>query len=201
VRSIVKTLAVISLMACIASPATAQNEQAPSNAQGFGPRKNLQPPGEGPKAETIATHGNWVVQCAAAPEGQEGVAPGTKSCGMLQNTTSEKNQKIGLSVIVSRVKRDTGAQTLMRVIAPIGVYLPTGIPIEIDGAALPSRMVFTRCAPRVCEAFGEASAESLKKFLKGNESIFYLYDRPGNGYPMKISLQGFAAALAELDKM
>jgi invasion protein IalB len=185
----------------LSSLALAQDQAPDGAAQGFGPRKGAAPQGDqGPKAETIATHGKWVVQCAAAPPSQDGQPAPAKACGMLQNVNSEKNEKIGISVIVSKLKRGDQTQTLMRVIAPIGVYLPTGIPIEIDGAALPNRLVFTRCAPRICEAFGEASPESLKKFMKGSDSTFYLYDRPGNGYPMKISLEGFAAALAELDK-
>ncbi len=197
------------LMSCLliatclfgALPVWAQDDAPAGATQNFGPRKGAANQGDAqvPKAETVATHGKWVVQCAAAPAAEDGT-PGQRSCGMLQNANSEKNEKIGLSVIVSRLKRDDQVQTMMRVIAPIGVYLPTGIPVEIDGAALPNRLVFTRCSPRLCEAFGEASAESLRKFLKGNDSTFYLYDRPGNGFPMKISLEGFAAALGELDK-
>jgi invasion protein IalB len=89
----------------------------------------------------------------------------------------------------------------MRILAPIGVYLPTGIPVEIDGAALPNRLPYSRCLPRMCEGFGEASPETLAKFKKGTKAVFYLYDRPGNGYPMTISLEGFGAALGELDKL
>jgi invasion protein IalB len=120
---------------------------------------------------------------------------------MIQNTKNEKDERISISVIVSRVKREGKAVTFMRILAPVGVYLPTGIPVEIDGAALPNRMQFSRCLPRICEGFGEASPETLAKFKKGGAATFYLYDRPGNGYPMKISLEGFGAALANLDKL
>jgi invasion protein IalB len=108
---------------------------------------------------------------------------------------------VALSVIVNKVKRGDKSAVFMRIMAPVGVYLPTGIPVEIDGAALPARMVFTRCVPPICEAMGEMSAETLAKFKKGGDSTFYLYDRPGNGYPIKISLDGFGAALAALDKL
>jgi invasion protein IalB len=154
------------------------------------------PQGEAPKTETIATHGAWAVQCTELPAEQGG-----KSCGMIQNTKSDKDERVALSIVVSRVKRDGKASTFMRILAPIGVYLPTGIPIEIDGAALPTRMQFSRCLPRMCEGFGEASPETMAKFKKGGSATFYLYDRPGNGYPMKVSLEGFGAALGELDKL
>jgi invasion protein IalB len=168
-------------------------------AQNFGPRKKV--PGQaqqaqaGPKVENVSKHGAWQIQCT------EGGEEGGRNCGMVQQTRSEKNEKVGLSVIVNKVKRGDKSAVFMRVMAPIGVYLPTGIPVEIDGAALPARMVFTRCIPPICEAMGEASADSLARFKKGNAATFYLYDRPGNGFPLKISLEGFGAALAALDKL
>ena len=113
---------------------------------------------------------------------------------------NDRHARCALSVIVNKVKRGDKSALFIRVMTPIGVYRPTGIPVEIDGTALPARLVFTRCVPPVCEAMGEMSADTLGKFKKGGSSNFYLYDRPGNGYPIKISLEGFGAALAELDK-
>jgi invasion protein IalB len=177
------------------------DQQVPEGEAGaFGPRAgSAAQKGQAaaaPPAETVATHGAWVVQCTTLPAEQGG-----KSCGMIQNTKNDKDERIAISVIVSRVKREGKAVTFMRILAPIGVYLPTGIPVEIDGAALPNRMQFSRCLPRICEGFGEASPETLAKFKKGGAATFYLYDRPGNGYPMKISLDGFGAALANLDEL
>jgi invasion protein IalB len=174
------------------------DQQAPEGeATQFGPRAgaNGQQP-EGPKTETVATHGKWAVQCTELPKEQGG-----KSCGMIQNTKSDKDERVAISIIVSKVTQQGKTVTFMRILAPIGVYLPTGIPVEIDGAALPNRLPFSRCLPRMCEGFGEASPETLTKFKKGTTATFYLYDRPGNGYPMNISLEGFGAALAELGKL
>ncbi len=182
-------------------------EQAPAGqAQTFGPRKNAQgqvvqgrPPL--PKVENVAKHGAWAVQCSESPPPADGsAAQAERVCGMTQQGKSEKSEKVALSVIVNKVKRGDKAALFMRIMAPIGVYLPTGVPVEIDGTALPSRMVYTRCIPPICEAMGEMTPETLAKFKKGTTSNFFLYDRPGNGYPIKISLEGFGAALGELDK-
>jgi invasion protein IalB len=167
----------------------------------FGPRTGVaQQPGQGdaqaPKTETVGTYGKWAVQCTELPAQQGG-----KSCGMVQGVKNDKDERVQISVIVSRIKRDGKALTFMRVLAPIGVYLPTGLPVEIDGGALPKAMVYSRCLPRMCEAFGEMSPDTLNRFKKGNDATFYLYDRPGNGYPMKISLDGFGNALASLDTL
>ncbi|MFO1034430.1 MAG: invasion associated locus B family protein [Hyphomicrobiales bacterium] len=178
-------------------------ETAPADAaQAFGPRAGAQAQGQArPQIQEIATRGAWKVQCTDAPPGSPEAEAGKKACGMIQQARSDKNEKVGLSVVVSQVKRDGKTATFMRLMAPIGVYLPGGIPIEIDGTALPNRMVFTRCIGPICEAMGEASPESLAKFKKGSVATFYLYDRPGNGYPLKISLDGFGAGLADLDKL
>lgn len=163
------------------------------------PQQGQQPQqDQGPQAQVISKNGNWEVQCTEVPaaEGQ----PAGKACGIVQSAFSEKNKDIGVQVIVSRIKQGDKTATVMRVLAPIGVYLPTGIPMEIDGAALPGRMQFTRCLPRICESYGEASAESLAKLKKGKAITYYLYDRPGSSYPIQIKLAGFGEALAVLAK-
>ncbi len=173
---------------------------APPPPPGLGPRAGA-PAGAAagqpapPAVENVAKHGEWQVQCSPA----QGDQP--KSCGMIQVGKNDKNPNIGLSLIINRVKQGDKAQVLMRALVPIGVYLPTGVAMEIDGAALEGRMVFTRCNPQACEGFGEASDASLKKFMKGKIATFYIYDRPGNGYPIKFPLEGFAEGLADLAKM
>jgi invasion protein IalB len=183
----------------LVSLARAQDQAPAGEVPAFGPRAGAKGAPDAPQTESIGKFGGWEVQCATPPKGADGVAP-EKSCGMVQTAQSDTNKNVGLSVIVSKIKKGPDGVVLMRIMAPIGVYLPTGVPVEIDGAALPNRLQFTRCMPRACEGLGEASPESLKKFMKGNSAIFYIYDRPGNGYPLKFNLEGFAKALAELDK-
>lgn len=172
--------------------------------QQFGPRagKNAEQ-GDGAaapasKVEVIATHGQWKVQCEAGA-GQDGQPNGQRSCGMVQMTQSEKNPKAALTLVLVKTKAGDKTQINMRVIAPIGVFLPTGVALEIDGNAV-GRVPFTRCMPQVCMAFAEASPETLAKLKKGNEANFIIYEAPGIGLPMKLSLEGFSAALGDLDK-
>ncbi len=186
----------------LAGISAAQEAQEPSQ---FGPRANKQQTQQGqpaqgqpaPKVDVIAENGKWKVQCETppAPEGQQA----TRQCGMVQNTQSEKNPKATLTLVL--VKTVAGDKTTinMRVIAPIGVFLPTGVALEIDGNAV-GRVPFTRCMPQVCMAFAEASPETLDKLKKGKEANFIIYEAPGIGLPMKLSLQGFSASLAALEK-
>ena len=210
IRSICQMAFATTVLIALSGAGLAQDApvaQTPPPPKNLGPRKNAVPgaaPAAGaetaaPKVETVATYGLWQVQCSEVPA-QNG-QPAGKSCGMIQVGKSDKNENIGISLIINKIKQGDKSQTLMRALVPIGVYLPTGIAMEIDGAALEGRMNFTRCNPRACEGFGEASPASLKKFLKGKVATFYIYDRPGNGYPIKIPLEGFAEGLAALAKM
>jgi invasion protein IalB len=199
----VRTLAVAGLLAlfCPVS-AYAQTEQpaAGQKAQkAFGPRVNAgkKATPAAPAAETVATHGAWQIQCSTVPAAAGGEQAGRKACGMVQLTHSEKNKNIMLSIIMQKSKQGEKDLTTMRILVPNGVYLPTGVALEIDGAAV-GRAGFVRCRPQICEAFAEITPESLDKMKKGTAANFIVYDAPGLGFPMKISLEGFSAALDNL---
>ena len=187
-----------------------QDQQAPAaggqqdGQPQFGPRAKKQagqqqgqPGKEPPKVDLIAENGKWKVQCETLPatEGQ----PAGRQCGMIQVTQSEKNAKATLTLVIVRTVQGDKAIYNMRVIAPIGVFLPTGVALEIDGNAV-GRVPFTRCMPQVCMAFAEASPDTLSKLKKGKLANFIIYEAPGIGLPMKLSLEGFSASLAALDK-
>jgi invasion protein IalB len=178
----------------------AQEAQQP--APQFGPRANKpgQQPGaqSAPKAEVVATHGEWKVQCESGQPSAQGEAA-KRQCGMVQTAVSEKNPKANLTLVMVRTMAGDKQQINMRVIAPIGVFLPTGVALEIDGSAV-GRVPFTRCMPQVCMAFAEASPDTLAKMKKGKQANFIIYEAPGIGLPMKLSLGGFSAALADLEK-
>ncbi|MDP1699605.1 MAG: invasion associated locus B family protein [Aestuariivirga sp.] len=181
--------------------ALAQEPQPSPPGTAFGPRVKPgqaapagQPAAAAPdSAATVATHGAWQIQCSAEKDGK-------KACGMVQVTHSEKNPKVGLSLVIVRTKQGDKDVIMMRVLAPIGVYLPTGVALEVDGAAV-GRVPFTRCRPQICEALAEASPETLAKMKKGTAANFIVYEAPGLGVPMKISLDGFSAGLENLNTL
>lgn len=176
--------------------ALAQDQQPSPPGKAFGPRVKPgqeqvgQPAAAPPASQTVATHGAWQIQCAADKDGKKG-------CGMVQVTRSDKNPKVGLSLVIVRTKQGDKDVVMMRVMAPIGVYLPTGVALEVDGVAV-GRVPFTRCRPQICEALAEASPETLGKMKKGTAANFIVYEAPGLGVPMKISLEGFSAGLDSL---
>lgn len=179
-------------------------EQAPANSN-FGPRlkpqkgaRTGQPPqGQSPTATLLATHGDWKVQCEKIPEGQAPPGAPPEQCGMVQTTQNEKEPQAQLTIIIVKQKEKDKVVPAMRVMAPLGVFLPTGIALEIDGAAV-GRVPYARCTRQVCYATATASPDMFDKLRKGAAANFIIYQGPGLGMPMKISLNGFSAAFAEL---
>ena len=192
----------------MSGPASAQDNTQQQAPKQFGPRAGkpgqaqdqqgqAQAPAAQPKVDVIAENGKWKVQCETPPaaEGQKA----TRQCGMVQTTQSEKNPRANLTLVMVKTVQGDKSMINMRVIAPIGVFLPTGVALEIDGNAV-GRVPFTRCMPQVCMAFAEASPETLGKLKKGKEANFIIYEAPGIGLPMKLSLEGFSASLDALQK-
>jgi invasion protein IalB len=197
-------------------------------AAAFGPRVPKAQKGQarrGPPPEIIATFDDWKIQCEtvqmkkppvqqsgesgsgeaiAEASGKADNAPEAvetrRFCGMVQSARSDKRPQIGITLYISRIRQGDKTQTQMRVMAPIGVFLPTGVGLEIDGVAV-SRVPFSNCLPQICLARAEASPETLDKLRKGSVANFIIWEGPGTGMPMKISLKGFGKALEALDQL
>ncbi|MCP5080339.1 MAG: hypothetical protein GY948_01430 [Alphaproteobacteria bacterium] len=190
-----------------------------------GPRVAAPPSRTGPQvpaAQVIAKHGQWQVQCTQIPVGPPpgaqkagaaktngkgdktgGAAAQQKSvrqCGMLQSTASTERKNIALTLVMGISKQGDKTVTMMRILVPIGVYLPLGIALEIDGAPV-GRVPFIRCLPQICTAFAETTAETLSKMRKGAKANFIIYEAPGVGLTLPVSLSGFTAAFNDLKKL
>src|SRR5262245_2220012 len=73
-----------------------------------------------------SVHGDWQIRCDTPP-GTQG-----EQCALVQSVTAADRANVGLSVIVLRT---TGQKTpLLRVLAPLGVLLPSGLGLKIDDA-------------------------------------------------------------------
>jgi invasion protein IalB len=158
---------------------------------------------EGEEGESSGKSDNAAAEAdaAAAPENASAATETRRLCGMVQSVRSETRPQIGLTIYFSRTKQGDKTQTQMRVMAPIGVFLPTGVGLEIDGVALKSRVQFSNCLPQICLARAEATPETLEKLMKGSVANFFIWEAPGAGIPLKVSLKGFGKALEALDQL
>ena len=161
--------------------------------QGQRPAPQKQP--QKPATKIVSKHGKWVIQCDIQKPG----AKGKPACALIQTAVNKDNKRIGLTLVLARGKQGKEVATMMRIMAPISVYLPTGVALEVDGSAA-GRVPFTRCLPQTCMAFAQVRKETLAKMKKGSKGKFLIYEAPGIGIPLDLDLSGFTAALKALDK-
>ena len=177
-----------------------------------------------PKPDVIGTHGDWVLQCeheagdkvasntttetttetksdaSADAKADAKPADDKRACGMVQTARNAERQNIALTLVLMSGTQQGKPVTMMRVMAPIGVFLPTGVALEIDGAAV-GRVPFTRCLPQVCIAFAEATTQTIEKLKKGNKANFIISEAPGLNITLELSLKGFTAGFDALGKL
>jgi invasion protein IalB len=70
-----------------------------------------------------SVHNDWQVRCDTPP-GAQG-----EQCALMQSVMAEDRPNVGLTVIVLKIA--DGKSRLMRVVAPMGVLLPSGIGLTV----------------------------------------------------------------------
>ena len=71
-----------------------------------------------------SVHKDWQIRCDTPPGAK------TEQCALIQSVTAEDRANVGLTVIV--LKTADLKSRLMRVVAPLGVLLPSGLGLKID---------------------------------------------------------------------
>lgn len=143
---------------------------------------------QSPGSTVKATHGAWQILCSdQRPE----------SCAMVQTGNNDKGEPVVRSLI-RKTPGLTGPQgqpvaAVMEVIAPIGVFLPAGVGIKIDGREI-GRGVYRVCNPQACLMSEPVQDEFVSQMKAGNNAIITLTRPDGQTTDVTISLSGFTAA-------
>jgi invasion protein IalB len=136
-----------------------------------------------------STHGDWQIRCDT-PVGAIG-----EQCVLMQFVTAEDRDNVGLTVIV--LKTADRQSRIMRVLAPLGVLLPSGLGLRIDQADM-GRAGFVRCLPNGCIAEVILDDALLDMLGRGSTATFVIFQTPEEGIGIPISLNGFQAGFAAL---
>ena len=133
--------------------------------------------------------GDWNLVCDTPP-GASG-----EQCALVQSVIAEDQQNVGLTVIV--LKTADGQKQLLRVLAPLGVLLPSGLGLKIDDTDI-GRAGFVRCLSNGCIAEVEMQADFAQKLSSGQSATFIIFKTPEQGVGIPVSLAGLAKGLAKL---
>jgi invasion protein IalB len=136
-----------------------------------------------------SVHADWQVRCDTPP-GAQG-----EQCALIQSVTAEDRPNVGLTVIV--LKTADQKSRLMRVLAPLGVLLPSGLGLKIDKTDV-GRAGFVRCLPNGCVAEVQMDENLMKQMRSGQAATFIIFQTPEEGIGIPMSLKGFGEGYDKL---
>ncbi len=139
-----------------------------------------------PKAQK---YGAWSIICDTPP----GAA--SDQCALMQNVVADDRPEVGLSVVV--LKTADNKARILRVLAPLGVILPNGLGLNIDGKDL-GRASFVRCVADGCYAEVILKDDLLTTMQTGTNATFIIFASPEEGIGIPVDLSGFKDGFSKL---
>lgn len=142
------------------------------------------------QSELKTTVGAWQVRCGRPPGAR------AEKCALVQSVKAEDRRNVSLTIIFLR--SFSGDKRLLRVVAPLGVLLPTGLGLKIDGEDV-GHAPFLKCGQVGCVAEVVADDNLIEKMQSGQNAIFIIFQTPEEGIGVPIDLTGFGDGLAQLN--
>ncbi len=136
-----------------------------------------------------SVHGDWQIRCDTPPGAK------AEQCALIQSVVAEDRSNAGLTVIV--LKTADQKSKLMRVVAPLGVLLPSGLGLKLDNVDV-GRAGFVRCLPNGCVAEVVMDDKLLNQIRNAKTATFIIFETPEEGIGFPLSLNGLAEGYDKL---
>jgi invasion protein IalB len=136
-----------------------------------------------------SVHNDWQIRCETPPGAQ------SEQCALMQSVIADDRPNVGLTVLVLRTADQKFR--LMRVIAPPGVLLPSGLGLWVDKTEV-GRAGFVRCIPIGCITEVVLKDDLIRQLRTGQVATFTIFQTPEEGIGFPISLKGFAEGYDKL---
>ena len=136
-----------------------------------------------------SVHGDWQIRCDTPPGAQ------AEQCALIQSVVAEDRSNAGLTVIV--LKTADQKSKLMRVVAPLGVLLPSGLGLKLDNVDV-GRAGFVRCLPNGCVAEVVMDDKLLGQLRTAKTATFIIFETPEEGIGFPLSLNGLGEGYDKL---
>jgi invasion protein IalB len=136
-----------------------------------------------------SVHGDWQIRCDTPPGAQ------AEQCALIQSVVAEDRSNAGLTVIV--LKTADQKSKLMRVVAPLGVLLPSGLGLKLDNQDV-GRAGFVRCLPNGCVAEVVMDDKLLGQLRNAKTATFIIFETPEEGIGFPLSLNGLGEGYDKL---
>jgi invasion protein IalB len=131
----------------------------------------------------------WETRCETPPGAT------TAQCAIVQSVVDDERPNVTLVVIA--LKTADHKARLLRVIAPLGVLIPTGLELKLDADDF-GRMSFVRCLPNGCVAETLIDDKLLDRMSAAKTITLVLFQTPEEGIGVPASMTGFRDAFDKL---
>lgn len=138
--------------------------------------------------ETVKVkHGDWEVRCGA-----------NNNCYMNQVINNDEGAPL-INVAIRQIKNNDKAKAIAVFVAPLGVVLPRGVEMKIDGGE-PIGAPFLYCLGNGCFSELAMTDEGLDRLRRGAAATLQIFSvqKPTEAIQRKLSLSGFTKAYAAL---
>src|SRR6202034_1303554 len=129
-----------------------------------------------------SVYGDWQIRCETPPGAHN------EQCALMESVTAEDRPNVGLTVMV--LKLADLKSRLMRIVAPLGVILPSGLGLKIDNNDV-GRAGFIKCALNGCLAEINMDDNLIAQLRNGQTATFIIFNSPEEGIGFPVSLKGF----------
>lgn len=133
-----------------------------------------------------AKFGDWDMRCRTP------VGAAKQQCALVQKVSAEDQPNLTLMAVA--LKTADGKSHLLRVVVPLGVLLPSGLGLKIDGTDI-GRVNFVRCIVEGdvhgCVAETVLDDKLLKQLENGKVATFIIFQTPEQGVGIPLQLKGF----------
>ncbi|MGN6460649.1 MAG: invasion associated locus B family protein [Pseudolabrys sp.] len=136
-----------------------------------------------------SVHQEWQIRCDTPPGAQ------TEQCALMQTVVDETRANVSLTVLVRKTADHNS--TMLRVVAPLSVLLPSGLGLKIDNKDV-GRAGFVRCLPNGCIAEVIMDDNLIKQLRSGTTATFIIFQTPEEGIGFPLSLKGFSEGFDKL---
>ena len=134
-----------------------------------------------------------------------------KECEMV---TDEKGEQIEICQISQTLIDKDSDQPMMKIAVgyvpdkdqpvavitlPLGIFLPPGIELQIDGKGKVGRLPINTCLPSGCQAGVQLDEDFVSRMKQGNQMTVTFGNPQGKGVAAPVSLKGFTAGLASVE--
>jgi len=138
--------------------------------------------GAGAQGMVRKTFDDWQLRCET-PAGAK-----AEQCALVQYLAAEDRPNLTLVVIVLKTADNRGY--LLRVVAPLGILLPSGLGLKIDQTDI-GRAGFVRCLTTGCVAEVVMDDGLIRQLKGGKQATFIVFQTPEEGVGIPLAMKGF----------